>query len=160
MKTKAIFKDPLGIFDAHLEGSFITEVRPLHWAIARLFIPQSIKHTKPCSHGLTRQLKTSSSLPSYGFIAAIEIYHPGGHTSFHLGAYKYQGISAQIERNLHDGDLHGHLRNMSFMGSNSLYRYSISLFIFMNCVPANLGPGGLDESVHGCVTVHLKEVIC
>lgn len=28
MKIKAIFREPLGVFNAHLEGSFITEVRP------------------------------------------------------------------------------------------------------------------------------------
>lgn len=30
----------------------------------------------------------------------------------------------------------------------------------MNCASASLGPGGLDEFVHGCVTFRLKKVIC
>lgn len=49
---------------------------------------------------------------------------------------------------------------MSFVGSNSFYRYFVSLFIVMNCVSANLGPGRLDEFVHGCAIVGLKEALC
>lgn len=37
---------------------------------------------------------------------------------------------------------------------------SSHLFIVMNCASANLSPGGLDEFVHGCVTVRLKEALC
>lgn len=147
-----------GVFGAHLEGSLITEGSRLHWATARLFLPQSTKHTQPCSHGLARLLTESlTSFISYRFIAAIKIYHSGRHTSFHPGAYKCQGISTQIEWKHHNVDLHSHLRNMSFMGPNSFYRYFVLLYIFMNCAPANLGSGGLDDFVHGCVTIHLKE---